>query len=85
MTEPTPTASEVPTSNFFAPALQPANREGLRFRLYRLLFHHEARDERNRGRVQVRCPQCSPTEHDDDAWFCRKCGKALPHMDNSAP
>ena len=47
MAEPTPAASEVPTGNFIAPTLQPASREGLRFRLYRLLFHHEARDERN--------------------------------------
>ena len=44
-----------------------------------------ARTMRTRGRVQVRCPQCSLTEHDDDAWFCRKCGEALPHVDNSAP
>lgn len=32
-------------------------------------------------RVQVRCLQCSLGEHDDDAWFCRKCGEALPPHD----
>jgi voltage-gated potassium channel len=32
-------------------------------------------------RVQVRCPQCSLCEHDEDAWFCRKCGEALPPHD----
>ena len=37
---------------------------------------------RSRGRVQLRCPQCSLCEHDDDAWFCRKCGEALPHVEN---
>ena len=43
-----------------------------------------ARTMRSRGRVQLRCPQCSLGEHDDDAWFCRKCGEALPHVDNNA-
>ena len=40
-----------------------------------------ARTMRSRGRVQVRCPQCSLGEHDEDAWFCRKCGEALPSRD----
>jgi voltage-gated potassium channel len=40
-----------------------------------------ARTMRSRGRVQLRCPQCSLGEHDDDAWFCRKCGEALPPHD----
>lgn len=40
-----------------------------------------ARTVRSRGRVQVRCPQCSLGEHDEDAWFCRKCGEALPPHD----
>ena len=43
-----------------------------------------ARTMRARSRMQVRCPQCSLGEHDDDAWFCRKCGEALPHVDNNA-
>ena len=37
-----------------------------------------ARSMRGRGRVRLRCPQCSLGEHEDDAWFCRKCGEALP-------
>lgn len=40
-----------------------------------------ARNMRNRGRIQLRCPQCSLNEHDEDAWFCRKCGEALPARD----
>ena len=40
-----------------------------------------ARTMRSRGRIQLRCPQCSLGEHDEDAWFCRKCGEALPHHD----
>ena len=40
-----------------------------------------ARSMRSRGRVQVRCPQCSLGEHEEDAWFCRKCGHALPFRD----
>jgi len=43
-----------------------------------------ARTMRARSRMQVRCPQCSLTEHEEDAWFCRKCGEALPHVDNNA-
>lgn len=37
-----------------------------------------ARSMRTRGKIQLRCPQCSLSEHDEDAWFCRKCGEALP-------
>lgn len=40
-----------------------------------------ARSMRSRSRVQVRCPQCSLGEHEEDAWFCRKCGHALPFRD----
>ena len=40
-----------------------------------------ARSMRSQGRVRLRCPQCSLGEHDEDAWFCRKCGEALPHHD----
>ncbi len=43
-----------------------------------------ARSMRGRGRVRLRCPQCSLGEHEDDAWFCRKCGEALPPHDNAS-
>lgn len=42
-----------------------------------------ARNLRTQGRKLVRCPQCSLNEHNMDAWFCRKCGSALPHEDTS--
>ncbi|MBV2208803.1 MAG: ion transporter [Thermomonas sp.] len=38
-----------------------------------------ARNIRGHGRKQVRCSQCSLNEHNIDAWYCRKCGTALPH------
>ncbi|WP_256645544.1 ion transporter [Thermomonas paludicola] len=37
-----------------------------------------ARSMRTQGKLKLRCTQCSLGEHDDDAWFCRKCGSALP-------
>ena len=36
-----------PGGELFTPTLQPASRTGWRYRLYRLMFHHETRDERN--------------------------------------
>jgi voltage-gated potassium channel len=41
-----------------------------------------ARTMRTRGRMHVRCSECSLGEHDEDAWFCRKCGAALPHHEH---
>lgn len=41
------------------------------------------RTVRTHGRRQVRCPGCSLNEHNMDAWYCRKCGTALP--DHEAP
>jgi voltage-gated potassium channel len=29
-------------------------------------------------RRQVRCGECGLPEHEQDAWHCRKCGRALP-------
>lgn len=29
-------------------------------------------------RLRARCPQCGLPEHEADAWYCRKCGHALP-------
>lgn len=29
-------------------------------------------------RRSVRCPECGLPEHEEDAWHCRKCGRALP-------
>ena len=40
-----------------------------------------ARTMRERDRTTLRCPQCGLPEHDNDAWFCRKCGHALPHAE----
>lgn len=37
-----------------------------------------ARTMRTQGRKLVRCPGCSLNEHNLDAWYCRKCGTALP-------
>lgn len=42
-----------------------------------------ARNIRSHGRKQVRCPQCSLHDHNMDAWYCRKCGGALPHDDSN--
>ena len=42
-----PTRGNDGGGEFFAPVLQPASREGLRYRLYRLMFHHESSSERN--------------------------------------
>ncbi len=43
-----------------------------------------ARTIRTRGRRLVLCPGCSLNEHNMDAWFCRKCGTALPDQEASA-
>jgi voltage-gated potassium channel len=32
-------------------------------------------------RRQVRCGECGLPEHEQDAWHCRKCGRALPMQD----
>ena len=33
-------------------------------------------------RLRARCPQCGLPEHEADAWYCRKCGHALPSSDS---
>lgn len=43
-----------------------------------------ARTVRAQGRKRVRCPQCSLNEHNADAWYCRKCGTALPDQEAAA-
>lgn len=40
-----------------------------------------ARSIRNNKRLFVRCTECGLNNHNFDAWYCRKCGKALPHED----
>ncbi len=42
------------------------------------------RTVRAQGRKLVRCPGCSLNEHNLDAWFCRKCGTALPDQEASS-
>ena len=39
--------AEDATGGFFDRRYKPASKHGVRYQLYRLLFHHEARDERN--------------------------------------
>lgn len=43
------------------------------------------RTVRAHGRRQVRCPGCSLNEHNMDAWYCRKCGTALPDQESVVP
>lgn len=31
-----------------------------------------------RKRRNTRCPECGLPDHENDAWHCRKCGRALP-------
>lgn len=40
-----------------------------------------ARSIRDSKRKLVRCIECGLNNHNFDAWYCRKCGKALPHED----
>ncbi len=35
-----------------------------------------------KNRRTVRCTECGLTEHEADAWHCRRCGMSLPHEES---
>ncbi len=37
-----------------------------------------ARTMRDRSRMALRCQECGLPDHENDAWYCRQCGRALP-------
>ena len=39
-----------------------------------------ARTMRDKTRMALRCHECGLPEHENDAWYCRKCGRALPEQ-----